>query len=157
MLAEVTTYFNSRVSSLPGVGQLTAWLTEIGNRPDPSKLLTTCAQSLLVHQMGLKLQDSAMLTYSRAAYGRALPMLQAALRHPTAWSSSDTLGSAIILAFFELFNGTEGESWMRHAKGVARLMQLRGPGRHRDEFDRAMLTAIQGILVSFPNLAPPTD
>lgn len=151
MLTEVTAYFNSRLSSHPGISPVTPvtdWLTEIGNRAYPSTLLTTCAQSLLVHQMGLKLQNPAMLMYSRDAYGRALPMLQASLRHPEAWSSSDTLCSAIILAFFELFNGTDGESWMQHAKGVSRLMQLRGPSRHQDKFDRTMLTAFQGILVS---------
>jgi hypothetical protein len=36
---------------------------------------------------------------------------------------------------------------MKHAAGIARLMQFRGPRSHANEFDHAMLVAFRGIIV----------
>jgi hypothetical protein len=40
-----------------------------------------------------------------------------------------------------------GESWITHAGGAGRLIQLRGPDRHRSGFDCAMFMAARGYLV----------
>ena len=36
---------------------------------------------------------------------------------------------------------------MKHADGIARLIRLRGPERHRNEFDNTVLIFIRSILV----------
>ena len=38
---------------------------------------------------------------------------------------------------------------MKHADGIARLIKLRGPERHRNEFDNTMFMFIRSILVRY--------
>ncbi len=40
------------------------------------------------------------------------------------------------------------DSWLTHARGCAQLIQLRGPSRHTNDFDRALLHAEEGLIVS---------
>lgn len=58
--------------------------------------------SLTLHLFGKEYSDQAMLAYSRRLYGQSLCALQAALRHPTEWRSSETLCSAILLCVYEV-------------------------------------------------------
>ena len=38
---------------------------------------------------------------------------------------------------------------MKHADGIARLIRLRGPERHRNEFDNTMFMFVRSILVRY--------
>jgi hypothetical protein len=51
------------------------------------------------------------------------------------------------LIMTQSFIGMPGNSWVTHAGGVGRLLQLRGPDRHRSGFDCAMFMASRGYLV----------
>jgi hypothetical protein len=42
----------------------------------------------------------------------------------------------------------QGTSWIAHAGGVGRLIQLRGPDRHSSGIDHALLMASRGYIVS---------
>lgn len=42
---------------------------------------------------------------------------------------------------------TEKTSWIRHAGGAGRLMQIRGAHRHREGFDHVMFLGFRGIIV----------
>jgi hypothetical protein len=42
---------------------------------------------------------------------------------------------------------------MKHANGVSKLMQLRGPKSFQNDFDSAMLMAFKGLIVSLSSLA----
>jgi hypothetical protein len=142
------------------------WLDQISSRTNPSGVLKWSVRSLVSHHIGRKRNDVQMLRYSETAYGRALVGLQGSLNHPVVCKSSDTLCSAMILGFYEvgrllwiitmhvliemqLFVGSgSGDSWMKHASGIGRLMQLRGSALHRNEFDNSMIKAFRGIIVS---------
>jgi hypothetical protein len=58
--------------------------------------------SLSLHLMGKELADDSLIARSRTIYGWSLGALQAALRHPTKWKSSETFCSAVMLCFFEV-------------------------------------------------------
>ena len=48
----------------------------------------------------------------------------------------------------QLFSCSTGfDAWMKHASGISRLMQARGPDRFRSVFDKTILEAFRGIIV----------
>ncbi len=47
-----------------------------------------------------------------------------------------------------MYMRTENNSWVRHAGGAGRLMQIRGAHRHREGFDHIMFMGYRGIIVS---------
>lgn len=57
--------------------------------------------SLALHLVGKELVDDNLVAWSRTVYGWSLGALQATLRHPTKWKSSETFCSAVMLCFFE--------------------------------------------------------
>ncbi|KAH8128709.1 hypothetical protein FP744_10008414 [Trichoderma asperellum] len=104
--------------------------------------------SLALHLMGKELADDNLVARSRTVYGWSLGALQAALRHPVKWKSSETFSSAVMLCFFELFAGTTApDTWLRHAQGIATLMEQRGPAAHTQGNDAAILFSFRGILI----------
>ena len=40
------------------------------------------------------------------------------------------------------------DGWLSHIRGCAQLIQIRGPSRHLAEFDRQLLFAQEGLIVS---------
>lgn len=65
--------------------------------------------SLALHLMGKELADDNLVARSRTVYGWSLGALQAALRHPVKWKSSETFSSAVMLCFFEVSKRYCGE------------------------------------------------
>lgn len=111
-------------------------------------LLDGAICSLALHLAGKEASNSQQVAQSRTVYGKSLLELQAALRHPSAWRSSETLFAAILLCFFELFAGTSSpDNWLQHAQGIGVLMEQRGPAAHAEGWDAAMLLSFRGILI----------
>ncbi|KAL7789879.1 hypothetical protein V8C37DRAFT_385358 [Trichoderma ceciliae] len=114
--------------------------------------------SLALHLMGKELADDSLVARSRTIYGWSLGALQAALRHPTKWKSSETFCSAVLLCFFELFAGTTSpDTWLQHAQGIATLMEQRGPAAHAQGNDAAILFSFRGILIMSSLFFPTSD
>ncbi|KAF7556755.1 hypothetical protein G7046_g6216 [Stylonectria norvegica] len=104
--------------------------------------------SLALHLTGKEEQNSDLVAYSRTLYGQCLSELQATLQHASEWKSSETLCSAILLCFYELFAGTSApDTWLQHAKGIGVLMEQRGPAAHAEGWNAAMLLSFRGILI----------
>ncbi|KAH7398053.1 hypothetical protein BKA64DRAFT_673448 [Cadophora sp. MPI-SDFR-AT-0126] len=76
----------------------------------------------------------------RMFYGKALVALSSELQHvEKAWSLA-VLQSAMLLALYEFIDDDKSTSgWMKHAGGVARLIEMRGPWRHQGFMDRHLL------------------
>ncbi|KAL7938997.1 hypothetical protein V8C35DRAFT_94136 [Trichoderma chlorosporum] len=114
--------------------------------------------SLSLHLMGKELADDSLVARSRTVYGWSLGALQATLRHPTKWKTSETYCSAVLLCFFELFAGTTSpETWLQHAQGIAALMEQRGPAAHTQGNDAAILFSFRGILIMSSLFFPTSD
>ncbi|KAG4422536.1 hypothetical protein IFR04_004305 [Cadophora malorum] len=72
-------------------------------------------------------------------YGQALIALNWDLQDgKTAWSIS-VIKSAMALELYELIAFRSHNGWMKHAGGVGRLIELRGPWRHQSVMDRFLL------------------
>ncbi|KPM34066.1 hypothetical protein AK830_g12511 [Neonectria ditissima] len=120
-------------SAPPDILGLFQWVTfdHLGKRA----LLDGAICSLALHLAGKETSSPELVAQSRTVYGKSLTELQAALRHPSIWRSSETLFAAILLCFFE------------HAKGIGILMEQRGPAAHAEGWDAAMLLSFRGILI----------
>lgn len=55
------------------------------------------------------------------------------------------------MTILKLFAGTTApDTWLRHAQGIATLMEQRGPAAHTQGNDAAILFSFRGILVRHP-------
>lgn len=81
-----------------------------------------------------------------ACYGKALGKLRLDLDDQNARWSSSVLLSAILLARYELVSSTGSAGWIRHAGGVERLFELRGPQRHQSLEERHIFEAARPII-----------
>ncbi|KAK6866101.1 hypothetical protein PG995_002629 [Apiospora arundinis] len=130
---------------------LGAWFQQttshLGQKPSLDR--ASCAFALQL--LGRNHHDERLLAQSRTLYGQSLWMLQKALNHPTEWKTPETLNSAMILCHYELFAGTATTSswstWMKHAVGVGRLIQLRGPDSFNSEWERTILLSFRPIII----------
>ncbi|KAH7354671.1 hypothetical protein BKA65DRAFT_548761 [Rhexocercosporidium sp. MPI-PUGE-AT-0058] len=76
---------------------------------------------------------------SHGFYGKALVALNSDLQQAEkAWSLS-VVKSAMILELYELIDCKSTSGWMKHAGGVGKLIEMRGPWRHQSFMDRYML------------------
>ncbi|KAL9066076.1 MAG: hypothetical protein Q9161_007801 [Pseudevernia consocians] len=80
-------------------------------------------------------------------YGKALRKLRCNLDDGNAMWSSSVLLSAILLARYEIVASTGSAHWIKHAGGVEKLFELRGPYRHQSVHDRHIFEAARPIIV----------
>jgi hypothetical protein len=160
------------VNNLPQTGStsdilvIARWLSFLPGRFGKSKALDAAMTCFTTQQIGTACDDQQMLRYGRSSYVQALVQLQKSLNNPVEAVKSETMCAAMLLCIYEvgsandedrtyrlifvqLFAGTTAfNSWMKHAAGISRLMQFRGPDQFYNEFDHSMLLAFRGIIVS---------
>ncbi|KAL7948820.1 hypothetical protein V8C42DRAFT_230334 [Trichoderma barbatum] len=82
-------------------------------------------------------------------YAKALKEIQRAIDDDALRMSQETLYATELLGIFELLSPQpEMNSWICHAGGAARLIQLRGPDRFQTEFELALFMAHIGPIVT---------
>ncbi|KAI1866998.1 hypothetical protein JX265_007574 [Neoarthrinium moseri] len=124
------------------------WIYSVAGRVDNSSALDTAICTFTLHLLGKIHQDEQVIAQSRTLYGQSLWCLQRSLNHPQEWRTPETLGASMILCLFELFAGTSApNSWMTHATGVGRLIQLRGPRAYEGDFERDFLLSFRPIII----------
>ena len=124
-----------------------SWLTEVALRPSLSDALTWAIRAISISNLGRKAEDSELIEVSRLLYGKSLVKLKRTLEDKDEGLSSDTLSATILLSFYEVFNCTSDYAWIRHAGGAGRLIQLRGPDRHRSGFGRLVFLACRTSVI----------
>lgn len=99
---------------------------------DPS--LQGAFSALSISRVGQGHKDVRLVHESTRLYGRALKELQLALYDPERMHSNHVLIACMLLCLYEVFEGSafNSKSWMAHAQGAARLIELRGPARHQE-------------------------
>lgn len=132
------------------------WLSFLPGRFGKSKTLDAAMICFTTQQIGTACDDQQMLRYGRSSYVQALVQLQRSLNNPVEAVKSETQCAAMLLCVYELFAGTTAfNSWTKHAAGISRLMQYRGPDEFYNEFDHAMLLAFRSIIVSRSSQSDP--
>ena len=74
-----------------------------------------------------------------ASYLRALRSLQGALDHDHSSVAAETLAAATLLQMYEHSVASAHGGWLVHAKGVIKMLKLRGPRRMQDPIERSTL------------------
>lgn len=123
------------------------WLAQLASRTEVSSTLLHAIRAISLSFLGRQKRDENLIQNARLIYGKTLLKLNKSLRDPIEGYASDTLGATIILTFYEMINCTEQDSWVRHAGGGARLMQLRGAHRHRTDFEKAIFLGCRFSMV----------
>ncbi|KAL8723592.1 MAG: hypothetical protein Q9225_000134 [Loekoesia sp. 1 TL-2023] len=80
-------------------------------------------------------------------YGKALRKLASDLGDPEKRWSVLVLRSAVILTMHELI-ASHTDSWIQHAGGIGRLLEMRGPHRHQATEERRILEAARPVIVA---------
>ncbi|OCL13168.1 putative C6 finger domain protein [Glonium stellatum] len=143
-LIEDISWSNSAISD---VLFMRRWLSCITTLLGTNHALDKAIRCFTTHYFGKLSRNEQMVRYSRTAYGEALSGLQKTLNSFSDVTSSETLSAATLLCLYEFFAPTRRDARMKHADGIGRLIRLRGPQRHKSEFDNIMLVLVRGILV----------
>ncbi|KAH8673834.1 hypothetical protein BX600DRAFT_509065 [Xylariales sp. PMI_506] len=124
------------------------WFDSMVYRVGKKQLFDMSICSFALHLLGKANSDENLISQSRTLYGQSLGALQGALDHTKHWNTAETLGSAVLLCYYELFSGTtRSDVWMVHAAGIGRLIQLRGPKAHESDWERSILLSFRSIII----------
>ncbi|OAG42754.1 hypothetical protein AYO21_03037 [Fonsecaea monophora] len=95
--------------------------------------LADAFSALSISRVGQGHKDVRLVHESAKLYGKALKELQLALFDPERMYSDHILMACMLLGLYEVFEGPafNSRSWVSHATGAARLIQLRGARRHQ--------------------------
>ena len=109
------------------------WTEVIQSVSKQDTSLADAFSALSISRVGQGHKDVRLVHESAKLYGRALKELQLALFDPKRMHSDHVLMACMLLGLYEVFEGPafHSRSWMAHATGAARLVQLRGPKRHQ--------------------------
>jgi hypothetical protein len=110
------------------------WAEIVHEFPDEDASLAGAFSALSVSRVGKQHQDDRLVRESTKIYGQALKDMQVALWDPERMHSDQVLVASMLLGLYETLESStlDSGSWLSHAQGAARLIQLRGPERHRN-------------------------
>ncbi|KAL5342124.1 hypothetical protein BJX70DRAFT_336836 [Aspergillus crustosus] len=115
---------------------------------DAPQALTWAFRSLATLHIGKTNHDTEKVTSSRHMYSRSLSYLSDLISHPRYARGAETLATAILLNIYEMQDGVSPLSWLAHARGLAAIIQLRGPETHSTGFGTTLLKSCRAMLVS---------
>ena len=109
------------------------WTELLQNVSKQETSLSDAFSALSISRVGQGHKDVRLVHESTKLYGKALKELQLALFDAKRMHSDHVLMACMLLGLYEVFEGPAFNlrSWMAHAAGAARLVELRGPRRHQ--------------------------
>lgn len=121
-----------------------------------------------VHAVGLaclarESKDTELMAKARQGYSQALISTNAALRSPSEVYNDETLGSVLLLGYFEtvVYEGCPSiVAWSNHIQGALSVLHLRGPDQFKTspmslEFYLQISTGIRAVCVQQSTRIPP--
>ena len=120
------------------------WLEGVHELSSDEPSLKNAFSALILSRVSKESGDQQLGEASTLLYGNALQDLQAALLDPGQVYSDDILIATLLLGVYEILQGStvDSSSWLSHAQGAARLIELRGPERHKtDQAHQAFLAS----------------
>lgn len=108
------------------------WTLVIPQMPGDETALHLAFLAVSAARVGRDHKDRRLVEESLKIYGKALRDLQSALYDPKRMYSDETLIACMLLNLYEIFEGSDRKTlaWISHSQGAARLVELRGVGRH---------------------------
>lgn len=127
-----------------------SWMRHAIDIAAPTAMLQHALLALSLTRYGrLNLNGDAVLQGQRL-YSQALSQLQKALYDPRLVWHDETLVSIRAMVLYEVYESTSDNptAWHNHLAGMAYLMQIRGPARHRSPMAKAVFENVRYALVS---------
>lgn len=84
---------------------------------------------------------------ARFYYGRALMLLNSALKDDEKATADETLLGTMFLALYEMWSPDSLRHWILHTSAMATLIKLRGPSRHRTGLGRDLFDAVRNAML----------
>ena len=108
------------------------WTLVIRQMVNDETALNLAFLAVSAARIGRDHNDKRLVEESLKLYGKALRDLQSALYDPKRMYSDGTLVACMLLGLYEIFEGSDRKTlaWISHSQGAARLVELRGVGRH---------------------------
>jgi hypothetical protein len=129
-------------------GHPTSWLSAVSNMPNQSTMVKQSLQSLSAAFFGKMHGQRDIVQKGAMLYGKALAGLNKTLRDTNEAWSLDALVATVSLGIYEMVCSTTPLAWLHHAGGMARLIDLRGPKRHKCGLERVMFLTNRPVIVS---------
>ncbi|KAF9890762.1 hypothetical protein FE257_005631 [Aspergillus nanangensis] len=114
------------------------------NCPDA---LMWAIRALITFQMGSLQNSNKAICSARHMYGRGLHHLQSLLQSENALRD-ETLAACVLLAGYEVLDGTSVNTWVTHTRGLRSLMCARGPSAHKSGIGRTLLLSFRPFTVA---------
>lgn len=134
------------------------WFRSLPSLYGRNRTLDATVRCFTAHHTSKVLQDVQMARYSRFAYIEALSRLRKSLDAPSERLSADIFCAVLLLCLYELFaNNQSPDTWMKHAKAVSQLAEIRGSNAYKDQFNNTLLKAARGLIVGGRSFCPDYD
>ncbi|KAF4201232.1 hypothetical protein CNMCM8927_001880 [Aspergillus lentulus] len=138
----------SQPRSSTSVHIVSRWFSGLPALYGRNETLDATVRCFTAHHISKVLQNPQMARYSRSAYIEALSRLRKSLNAPSERLSADIFCAVLLLCLYELFaNNQNPDTWMKHAKAVSQLAEIRGPNAYKDPFNNTLLKAARGLIV----------
>ncbi|KEF61966.1 uncharacterized protein A1O9_03538 [Exophiala aquamarina CBS 119918] len=135
------------------------WIKTVPSLPYLTTALEVSVMAMCFAKIGDFHNDGRFKFEGLQLYHRALRELQLALLNPQLLYDDQTLGACVALTHYELTQCPSDSvvPYMNHIAGCAKLVQIRGPQRHRDGLGHKIFThfRVQDILFNL-DLQTPT-
>ena len=118
------------------------WILQVQNSRTPAIAL----DALITKFFGQANFQKDFVTEGTKYYTQALSSLRKDLASPEAFSLG-TLAATSALSMFELITFSSHNGWIQHAGGLARLLQARGPWRHKNDLERKVFLENRILLI----------
>lgn len=146
-------FYETFVQSFPSKRAMVSpphWLEYVVKLPAPLPVLDQALLAISLTHCGRVQESSTLVMEGRRLYAHSLHLLQIALGNTASCLHDDTLAAVAMCVLHELLNPTSTtrpQGWLEHLAGVSRLVEVRGPDRHRTARSRAALEHIRHLLM----------
>ncbi len=114
-------------------------MERIAGVPADDALLNNAVRAVTLAHIGRSQGSKSHNVSALPIYVTALHLLNAALADRRKALLDETLAATVLLSWYEMFQSEAGAvPWIKHADGVATLIKMRGPARHRTGFGREL-------------------
>ncbi|KIN03315.1 hypothetical protein OIDMADRAFT_51285 [Oidiodendron maius Zn] len=112
-----------------------------------SSLHQSCVDAVTASYFGSINNNHHAYTKGRQAYVHALARINQALAYNDSALEQQTLTGVLCLCLYENIVLSHSTAWFTHYSGISRLIEFRGPSRHRIGLDRDILHASRFMII----------
>ena len=122
-----------------------SWLALVPEVSMPTKALEVSTMALCMVSLGRRNENPLLVQQSLGLYGQALHEMQKALWDPQLMRKDETLAACLSLSMYELLGCPDSNrrAYGCHQDGLAKLVELRGPGAHTSVFGHQLFLAFR--------------